>query len=243
MSSRSLVGIVVAGALTLGGCHSSAVPASAPTPSAVNSLSAAEQRAGWRLLFDGRTTTGWRGYRSDTMPTAWHVVDGVLTKSTGTDDIVTRTTFQDFELRFDWKIGTGGNSGVFYRASEEYDHVYWTGPEYQLLDDANAGDGKNRLTSAGAAYGLYPSPAGIVKPANEWNTSRIVVRGHHVEHWMNGQKLLAYELESPDWAAKVAASKFAVWPDYGKLAKGFIAIQGDHNGTLALRNIMIRELK
>jgi hypothetical protein len=243
MRSRSLLGSAALGVLTLAGCHSSAAPANAPAPAAVNSLSAADQRAGWRLLFDGRTTTGWRGYRTDTIPAAWHVVDGVLTKSTGTDDIVTRAAFQDFELRFDWKIGIGGNSGVFYRASEEYDHVYWTGPEYQLLDDANAGDGKNRLTSAGAAYGLYPSPAGIVKPANEWNSSRIVVRGHHVEHWMNGRKLLEYELGSPDWTAKVAASKFAVWPDYGKLAKGFIAIQGDHNGALALRNIMIRELK
>ena len=167
----------------------------------------------------------------------------MLTKSVGTGDIMTRDEYQDFELRFDWKIGTGGNSGVFYRASEEYDHIYWTGPEYQLLDDANARDGKNRLTSAGSAYGLYAAPAGIVKPANEWNSARIVVKGHHVEHWMNGQKLLEYELGSPDWSAKVAASKFAAWPHYGTLPRGFIGIQGDHDGTLSLRNIMIRELR
>lgn len=227
--------------LALGACHSARGPMTAPAT--MNVLTGAERGAGWKLLFDGKTTAGWRGYKAATVPPAWTVVDGLLTKSVGTGDIVTTQEFQDFDLRFDWKIGTGGNSGVFYRGGEEYDHVYWTGPEYQLLDDANAGDGKNRLTSAGSAYGLYAAPAGIVKPANEWNSARILVRGHHVEHWMNGQKLLEYELGSPDWSAKVAASKFAAWPHYGRLPKGFIAIQGDHDGTLTLRNIMIRELR
>jgi hypothetical protein len=208
-----------------------------------NTLTAAQRKDGWQLLFDGNTTAGWRGYKVDTMPSAWKAVDGTLTKSVGTGDIVTKKPYQDFELRFDWKIGTGGNAGVFYRGNEEFDHVYWTGPEFQLLDDANAPDGKNRLTSAGSAYGLYAAPAGIVKPANQWNTARIIVKGHHVEHWMNGQKLLEYELQSPDWEAKVKASKFAVWPKYGRLPSGLIAIQGDHDGTLSLRNIMIRELR
>jgi hypothetical protein len=229
--------------LAVAGCHSARAPGAAPAPAAMNTLSGAERGAGWQLLFDGKTVAGWRGYKTDAVPAAWSVIGGALTKAVGTGDIVSRQAFQDFELRFDWKIGTGGNSGVFYRASEEYDHVYWTGPEYQLLDDANAGDGKNRLTSAGAAYGLYAAPAGIVKPANQWNSARIIVKGHHVEHWLNGQKLLEYELGSPDWTAKVAASKFAAWPDYGRLPKGFIAIQGDHDGTLSLRNIMIRELR
>jgi len=241
MILRTLSRTLVVAVATLAACHSAAAPAT--SPAATNVLSAAERSAGWKLLFDGKTTSGWRGYKSESVPAAWSVVNGVLTKSVGTGDIITRGEYQDFELRFDWKIGTGGNSGVFYRASEEYDHVYWTGPEYQLLDDANAGDGKNRLTSAGAAYGLYAAPAGVVKPANEWNSARILVRGHHVEHWMNGQKLLEYELDSPDWRAKVAASKFAAWPDYGRLPKGFIGIQGDHDGTLSLRNIMIRELR
>lgn len=208
----------------------------------VNTLSVADRQAGWRLLFDGKSTAGWRGYQSDTVPGAWHVVDGVLTKAVDTGDIMTTEQFQDFELRFDWKIGAAGNSGVFYRGTNEYDHIYWTGPEYQLLDDAAAPDGRNRLTAAGSAYGLYPAPAGIVKPAGEWNSSRIVVKGTHVEHWMNGQKLLEYELLSPDWLAKVAASKFKVWPKYGRVPKGYIGIQGDHDGVLSLRNILIREL-
>jgi hypothetical protein len=206
-----------------------------------NTLSAADRQAGWRLLFDGKSRAGWRGYETDTVPAAWHVVDGVLTKAGSTGDIMTKDQFQDFELRFDWKIGAAGNSGVFYRATNEYDHIYWTGPEYQLLDDAAAPDGRNRLTAAGSAYGLYPAPAGIVKAAGEWNSSRIVVKGNHVEHWMNGQKLLEYELLSRDWQAKVAASKFAAWAKYGRMPKGNIGIQGDHTGVLALRNILIRE--
>ena len=241
MTLRTLSRTLLAAVATLAACHAAMAPRTAPA--ATNVLSSAERSAGWKLLFDGKSTAGWRGYKSESVPAAWSVADGVLIKSVGTGDIVTRGEYQDFELRFDWKIGTGGNSGVFYRANEEYDHIYWTGPEYQLLDDANAGDGKNRLTSAGAAYGLYAAPAGVVKPANQWNSARIVVRGNHVEHWMNGQKLLEYELGSPDWSAKVAASKFAAWPHYGRLPKGFIGIQGDHDGTLSLRNIMIRELR
>jgi len=197
---------------------------------------------GWRPLFDGRTLSGWRGYQTDTAPAAWHVEDGVLTKSTSTGDLVTRDQFGDFELAFDWKIAPGGNAGVFYRGTEEYDHIYWSAPEYQLLDDARHPDGKNRLTSAAAAYALYAPPAGVVKPAGEWNSSRIVAKGAHVEHWLNGQKVVEYELWSPDWEAKVKASKFGEWPNYGRARRGYIGIQGDHDGQLWLRDIRIKVL-
>jgi hypothetical protein len=204
---------------------------------------AAEERAaGWRPLFDGRTTSGWRAYHEQTVPAEWKVVDSVLTKEKGTKDIITTDQFGNFELTFDWKLSSGGNAGVFYRGTEEYDHVYWSAPEYQLLDDAHHADGRDRLTSAGAAYALYPSPAGIVKPADEWNASRLVVNGAHVEHWLNGTKLLEYELWSPDWESKVKASKFSAYPHYGRAKRGHIAIQGDHDGALQLRNIRIREL-
>ena len=199
--------------------------------------------AAWRPLFDGKSLTGWRGYRSDTVPSAWFVKDGAITKTAGTRDIMTVDQYGDFELTFDWRLTTGGNAGVFYRATEEYDHVYWSGPEYQLLDDANHPDGKSRLSSAGALMSVYPSPPGIVKPANEWNSARIVVQGPHVEHWANGTKLLEYELWSDDWKAKVAASKFRTWPNYGLAKRGYISFQGDHPGELNLRNIRIREIK
>ena len=232
-SSMLLAALAIAGALSQ--------PLLAQQP-ALNTLTAAEKKAGWKLLFDGKTTTGWKGYKSDTMPSAWKIVDGVLTKASSTDDIMPKQQFKNFELQVDWMLGTGGNSGIFYRASEEYDHIYWTGPEFQLLDDANAPDGKSPLTAAGAAYGLYPAPADIVKPANQWNTARIIVNGTHVEHWQNGKKLLEYTLGSPDWEAKVKASKFNAWAHYGRLEKGYIGFQGDHDGVLSLRNIKIREL-
>ena len=207
-----------------------------------NTLTPAEQSAGWRLLFDGTTTTGWRGYKADAVPNGWRAENGTLTKDGSVGDILTADQFANFELALDWKIAKGGNAGIFYRGTQEYDHIYWSAPEYQLLDDANAPDGKSRLTSAAAAYALYPPPAGIVKPAGEWNATRLVVNGAHVEHWLNGQKVVQYELWSPDWEAKVKASKFKDWPNYGRAKRGYIAIQGDHDGALALRNIKLRTL-
>ena len=197
---------------------------------------------GWRPLFDGRLLDTFRGWRSEGMPDGWHVVDGTLKKEGNVDDLVTKAQFGNFELELEWKIGQAGNSGVFYRATREYDQIYWSGPEYQLLDDANANDGKSRLTAAAAAYGIYPCPAGVVKPFGEWNKTRLVIKGDHVEHWLNGQKVVEYDLGSPDWKAKVAASKFSKYPNYGLAKRGFIGIQGDHPGALALRHIRIREL-
>jgi hypothetical protein len=226
-----------------GDLQAAAPAAGAGTGSATaNRLTAAEQADGWRLLFDGRTTAGWRGYRQAAMPNGWRVENGTLTKPDATEDILTTEQFGDFELAIDWLIGPGGNSGIFYRGSEEFERVYWSAPEYQLLDDATARDGRNRLTSAASAYGLYAAPAGILKPAGDWNTTRIIARGARVEHWLNGQKVVQYELWSPDWEAKVKASKFSQWPKYGRGTSGHIAIQGDHEGVLALRNIKIRTL-
>jgi 3-keto-disaccharide hydrolase len=195
----------------------------------------------WRSLLDNKASA-WRGWESESLPAGWHVEGETISKDGEVDDLVTREMFGNFELELDWKIGKGGNSGIFYRGTREYDHIYWSAPEYQLLDDANAPDGRNRLSSAAAAYALYAAPAGIVKPFDEWNTTRIVVRGAHVEHWLNGQKVVSYELWSPDWKAKVAASKFAKYPNYGLAKSGHIGIQGDHPGTLALRHIRIRAL-
>ena len=204
--------------------------------------SGAAPAAKWRMLFDGTSNDSFRGWRSEGLPDGWHVVDGTLAKEGSVDDLVTRERFGNFELELEWKIGKAGNSGIFYRGTREYDHIYWSAPEYQLLDDQNAPDGRNRLTAAGAAYALYAAPAGVVKPFGEWNTARIVVAGNHVEHWMNGQLVVAYDLGSPDWKAKVAASKFSQYPNYGLAKTGFIGIQGDHSGALALRRIRIREL-
>src|SRR5579864_778819 len=197
---------------------------------------------GWISLFDGTSLKAWRGYKSNTVPTGWRVADGALVKEGSVGDIMTSDEFGDFELELEWKIGEAGNSGVFYRGTEEYDHIYWSAPEYQLLDDEKASDNKTRLTCAGAAYAVYPSPPGHLKPVGQWNATRIVARGAHIEHWLNGVKLVDYELGSPDWAARVKISKFAAWPNYGRAKSGHIALQGDHAGSLGFRNIRIREV-
>ena len=126
--------------------------------------------------------SAWRGYRQPGMPTERKHENGVLSKVKSTNDIVTRDEYANFELEWEWKIHEGGNAGVFYRGTEEFEKIYFTAPEYQLLDDANAPDGKSRLTSAAANYALYPAPAGVVKAADQWNSSRIVARGPLVEH-------------------------------------------------------------
>src|SRR2546423_2696833 len=156
-------------------------------------LTAEQRAAGWRALFDGTSTAAWRGYKQQNMPAGWSIVDGVLTKTGSVGDIITRDQFGNFQLALDWKLSPGGNAGVFYRGTEEYDHIYWSAPEYQLLDDAAAPDAKDRLTAAGAAYALYPSPAGIVKPAGEWKTPRTFARRPRRGQPLNGQKPLHVE--------------------------------------------------
>jgi hypothetical protein len=229
-------------ALTLAACSRPASDAVA-TESGPNTLTQAQRDSGWTLLFDGKTLDQWRGYRNDSAPTGWRVDSGMVIKDASAEDIVTRDSFANFDLMLDWQLTQGGNAGIFYRGTEEYDHIYWSAPEYQLLDDANAPDGASRLTSAGAAYALYPSPEGHLDSLGQWNTARIIVRGDSVEHWLNGTRLLGYRLGSDDWAAKVKASKFADWPNYGKAARGLIGVQGDHNGRLVLRNVRIRTLQ
>lgn len=184
----------------------------------------------------------WRGWKSEGLPAGWKIEGNVLSKEGEVDDLISTGTYGDFEAEFDWKVTEGGNAGFFYRGTREYDYIYWSAPEYQILDDAHHPDGRNRLSSAAAAYALYAAPEGIVKPANEWNTARVVAKGAHVEHWLNGRKVVEYELWSPDWKAKVAKSKFAKYPNYGLAKRGLLGIQGDHAGNLAIRNLRIREL-
>lgn len=207
-----------------------------------NVLSAAEKQAGWTLLFNGRNLAGWRGYQQKGAPAGWAVEDGALTRVAKAGDLISEKQFKDFELKLEWKISEGGNSGIMFRVAEGAEATYETGPEMQVLDDARHADGHNPLTSAGSAYGLYAAPAGIVKPAGEWNQVCLLVRGHHVEHWLNGTKVVEYELESPEWEAKVAASKFRQWPGYGRATKGHIALQ-DHGDRVWYRSIKIRKLR
>ena len=233
MGSWAIVGL----AIVIG-----AGPAAAQDHAQVSSaLTSAEKAAGWRLLFDGHTTNGWRGYMREGMPEGWQAVDGALTRVGRAGDIITTESYGNFELSLEWKVGPGGNSGVFYRAKAGPDAIYMVAPEMQVLDDAGHPDGRSPLTSAGSNYGLHPAERGAVRPAGEWNEARIIVDGDHVEHWLNGVKLVDYELGSPDWAELVANSKFGEWPEYGTATEGHVGLQ-DHGDWAAFRNIKIRPL-
>lgn len=236
--------LVLVSALSLGG----AAVAAAAAPQRAHQ--GAEQRgqdllrgnSGWHSLILRNSAPELRGWLHPGFPAGWTVHDGVLSKSGEVDDLQSIRPYRDFDLRLEWKIGKEGNSGIFYRATHQYDQIYWTGPEYQLLDDQNAPDGKNPLTAAGSVYAMYPAPAGVVHPYGQWNKARIVVRGNHVTYWMNGRRIVDYDLGSSEWKKRVAASKFSAYPGYGRAAEGLIGIQGNHPGSIAIRDMRIKVL-
>jgi hypothetical protein len=205
-------------------------------------LLAEEPEADWISLFDGESLNGWRGYDSLDIPPGWRVVDGTIHFSDGKGDLVTTSEFSDFELALEWKVSDGGNSGIFYLAPLGFDAIYMGAPEMQVLDDAKHRDGGDPLTSAGAAYGLYPARRGVVKPAGDWNHVRIRVLGNDVEHWLNGQRIVAYTLGSAEWRKLVRDSKFNEWPMYGMARRGHIGLQ-DHGDPVWYRNLRIRPLE
>ncbi|MDE2262428.1 MAG: DUF1080 domain-containing protein [Gammaproteobacteria bacterium] len=224
------IGLSLTLALSLGAANGAAAAA------------AKSHHGGWQNILTSDSAPLLRGWLHPGLPAGWTVHDGVLSKSGEVEDLQSTRTYKDFELELEWKIGKEGNSGIFYRATHQYDEIYWTGPEYQLLDDQNAQDGKNRLTAAGSVYAMYPAPAGVVHPYGHWNEARILVRGNHVTYWMNGRRIVDYDFGSPDWKKRVAASKFSAYPGYGRAPEGLIGIQGNHPGSIAIRNMRIKVL-
>jgi len=215
--------------------------ASGVAPPAVLSLDEAD--AGFRLLFDGATTGGWRGYRSDEPPAGWSVNQNgelaFVAVEDGRGDLVTTETFDSFELRLDWKVAEGGNSGIFFHVTEDNDWPWESGPEMQVLDNANHVDGRSPLTSAGSNYALHAPLEDVSNPEGEWNAVRLVVDGDQVEHWLNDVKVVEYALGSVEWEALVAASKFGEMPGYGRSGTGHVALQ-DHGDPVWYRNVRIR---
>jgi hypothetical protein len=212
-----------------------------PAKEPQNVLSAEERTAGWRLLFDGETSQGWRGWKKDKFPDGWKVTDACLVRVGPGGDICTQEEFNDFELQLEWRISAGGNSGIFFRASEEHRWPWESGPEMQVLDNAEHADGKNPMTSAGSNYALHAPVKDATQPVGLFNQARILVQGPHVEHWLNGVKVVEYELVSPEWQKLVAESKFREMPHYGRVPKGRIVLQ-DHGDKVWYRNIKIRSL-
>jgi Domain of Unknown Function (DUF1080) len=222
----------------------SAAGAAQSGTAADNTLTAAEKTAGWKLLFDGKTATGWHAYQKKDVPVAgWTVTNGELTRTGQGGDLVTNDQYADFELAIDWKIAPKGNSGIFYRGLETEERIYYTAPEYQVLDNDGHPDAKNGPDRfSGANYDLIAPAKNVCHPAGQWNATRILVRGAHVEHWLNGEKVVEYELWTPEWKTLVANNKFKAWPSYGMAKTGHIALQ-DHGNTVAFKNIKLRLLK
>ena len=211
---------------------SAAAPAAAPT---------ATVDTNWVTLFDGRTLTGWHTFKKDGQPVqGWSVMDSAIVRSGPGGDLVSDREYANFELELEWKVQKGGNSGIFFRIDPKAEVTYLSAPEMQVLDDAAHKDGGDRLTSAGANYALHPAPAGAAKPAGEWNAVRLVAIGNHVEHWLNGQRIISYEIGSPDWEQRRAASKFAKEAAYGRMTSGLIGLQ-DHGDSVWYRNVRLRE--
>ena len=209
-----------------------------------NELTKAEKAAGWALLFDGKTTAGWRNFGEETIRKGWSVVDGTLMHTKGGGNIVSEKQYADFELVLDWKVQPDGNSGIFYRVTQDKGAPWETGPEYQILDNNSKkyGDAKIETNIAGANYGMHKSIRDAVSPIEEWNRTKLIIKGNSVEHWLNGQKVVAYELNSEAWKKRVSETKFKAWPAYGTRAKGHFCLQ-DHGDKVWFKNIKIREIK
>ena len=198
----------------------------------------------WQSLLGDNPATHWRGYRRAELPSGWQVVDGALTRVAAGGDIISRETYDNFELTLEWKISPGGNSGIFFHVVEDstLSAVYLSGPEMQVLDNAGHADGKTPSTSAGSNFALHAPTRDVTKPVGEWNQARLLVNGSHVEHWLNGEKIVEYEMWSDDWKQRVQASKFKDWTRFGMARSGHIALQ-DHGDWVAFRNIRIRRIK
>ena len=211
-----------------------------------NQLTDAQKAEGWRLLFNGENMDGWRTFKGREND-SWEVIDGTLhckaeEAAKKRSDILTQEQYANFELAFDWKIAPGDNSGVIYRATEEFDRPYLSGPEYQIIDDKGWVGELTSTQITGSNYDMHaPSGDKAINPPGEWNSSRIIANDNHVEHWLNGKKVVEYEISSGEWLKLKAGSKWKDAPGYGIAPRGHIDLQ-DHGGEVWFKNIMIKTL-
>lgn len=214
-----------------------------------NSLTEEEKEKGWMLLFDGVNTDGWRAFNGDAFPDGWVVEDGALKAlgqggDIGGDIVFGPLDFEEFEFEFTWKIASGGNSGVFYHVveDEKYKAPYETGPEYQILDQLGFPGDIEDWQSLAADYAMYPADIeGVVKPAGEWNTSKIIFTNEKASYWLNGKKTLEFVPYSEDWLERRNSGKWDDFPDYAIAKKGLISLQ-DHGDEVWFKNLKIRML-
>jgi hypothetical protein len=223
-------------------------------PTGPNTLSAAEKEAGWELLFDGTSLDGWKQYGQDTITELWSVRDSaIVCDGTGLGEgsgdkggsLRTIREFGNFELSVDWKITPGGNSGILYHVKEmpEYSTDYATGPEYQVMDDGGWTGGElTEKQKAGSNYDMFAAPATKkLVPVGEWNNARIIYNNGHVEHWLNGEKTVEFEENSPEYQEAYKSSKWVEFPGWNTFKEGAISLQ-DHGAPVYFRNIKIKTL-
>jgi len=213
----------------------------------VNMLTDKEKNDGWQLLFDGNTMNGWRTYQNK-ISNSWEIVNGEIhCKGSQTDksdkraDLISTGQYENFELSLDWKISKGGNSGIMYHVTEAYEAPYESGPEYQLLDDVGFSDKLEEWQKTGADYAMYTASSRPIKPVGEYNNTKIIFNNGHVEHWLNGVKVLEFEAWSADWNDRKNKGKWKDYPGYGMAKTGFICLQ-DHGSEAWFRNIKIKKL-
>jgi hypothetical protein len=218
---------------------------------AANRLTDTERAAGWELLFDGKSMKGWHGYNGQSTE-SWRVEDCALrtvgtTGNYGSDlraDLVRDGQYGNFEISIDWKASKGGNSGLMYGVVEDkkYKAAWETGPEYQFIDDLGFPEKLEEWQKAGADYAMHlPNDQKRLKPVGEWNNTRILVSGTHVEHWLNGKKILEFERWNDDWKKLRDSGKWKEAPDYGLAKTGKVVLQ-DHGSVFWFRNIKVRPL-
>lgn len=224
-------------ALLLPGCGADEV---VPPGECENRLTPEEAAAGWRLLFDGQSLDQWRSYREDAANDGWGIEHGCLTRVGLGGDLITREQFGDFELKLDWRISEGGNSGIFIRGDESGRSIHHTGFEMQVLDNARHSDAQDPTHRAGAYYDMIAPDHDTSRPAGTWNEVHIIARGPSVEFRLNGRTTAAFEQGSPAWRALYERSKFTDRPDYGALLRGHIGLQ-DHWDKVWYRNIRVLE--
>ncbi|MGC6426280.1 MAG: 3-keto-disaccharide hydrolase [Akkermansiaceae bacterium] len=206
-----------------------------------NQLTDEEKKAGWTLLFDGKSTEHFRNYKKDDLNPKWQVKNGALTLTAkGGRDLITKKQYEAFEFTVDYKISKKGNSGLMFHVQETEKKPWQTGPEIQIQDNVDGYDPQK----AGWLYQLYKPAEGVdaTKPVGEWNTLRILITPKKCAHWMNGTKYVEYVKGSKDWDERVAKSKFSAFPQFGKPTKGHLCLQ-DHGNVVSFRNIKIREIQ
>ncbi len=212
----------------------------------INNLTDQETNDGWQLLFNGKNLSGWKAFQGNQI-SGWKVIDGILNNSgVGSDhggDIITKNKYQSFELFLEWKIAPQSNSGVFFHVNEKIGKaIYESGPEYQLLDDKGWPEKLHDDQYSGANYGMHTPKNAVVKDITEWNQTRIIVNGTRVQHFLNGAKILEYNLWDKEWNHRKETGKWKDYPYYGMAKKGNIGLQ-DHGGLVQFRNIKIKEIK